>query len=35
MSAEMEMFLYSFGTIAIFALVAWAILCLDDDNAEM
>lgn len=35
MTAEMEMILYSLGTVAIFAMVAWAILCLDDDNAEM
>ena len=30
----MEDFLYTLGTVAIFAIVAWAIL-LDDDNAEM
>jgi hypothetical protein len=31
----MEDFLYTLGAIAIFAIVAWAILYLDDDNAEM
>jgi hypothetical protein len=31
----MEEFLYTFGTIAIFVIVAWSILWLDDDNAEM
>jgi hypothetical protein len=31
----MEDFLYTIGTIAIFAIVAWAILFFDDDNAEM
>ena len=30
----MEDFLYTIGTIAIFAIVAWAILFFDDDNAE-
>tara|TARA_Y100001951_G_scaffold78631_1_gene66206 strand:- start:187 stop:336 length:150 start_codon:yes stop_codon:yes gene_type:complete len=31
----MEDFLYLFFTIAIFAIVAWSIVCLDDENAEM
>ena len=31
----MEVFLYTIGTIAIFAIVALAILFFDDDNAEM
>ena len=31
----MENFLYTFGTVAIFAIVAWSILYFDDDNAEM
>jgi hypothetical protein len=30
----METFLYTLGIIAIFAIVAWSILFLDDDNAE-
>jgi len=30
----MEEFLYTAGIIAIFAVVAWAILFFDDDNAE-
>ncbi len=31
----MEDFLYIAGTIAIFVIVAWSIVYLDDDNAEM
>ena len=31
----MEDFLYTLGAVAIFAIVAWAILFFDDDNAEM
>tara|TARA_B100000745_G_C19891983_1_gene298324 strand:+ start:285 stop:392 length:108 start_codon:yes stop_codon:yes gene_type:complete len=26
---------YFLGTVAIFAIVAWSIVYLDDDNAEM
>ena len=26
---------YFISTVAIFAIVAWSIVCLDDDNAEM
>tara|TARA_R100001244_G_scaffold119202_1_gene88857 strand:- start:434 stop:574 length:141 start_codon:yes stop_codon:yes gene_type:complete len=33
---NMEDFLYTLGTVAVFAVVAWSILYLDDDdNAEM
>jgi hypothetical protein len=32
---NMEDLLYTLGTIAIFAIVGWCIVYLDDDNAEM